>query len=82
MTKLEEWMIKFVTDRQGCKAIELTAEAVSFFPAIDSATIISALGRLVMSGKLVEIEYTLPQLSYRVKSFLLPSGASLYLTKI
>lgn len=63
-----------VFELQGCKAVELCAmeELVasnSDLPAI--------LEEMVSEGKLVEVEYLLPNMNYRIKSFLLPAGTVL-----
>jgi hypothetical protein len=36
---------------------------------------------LITSGELIEIEYVVPDVDYRIKSFLLPKGTQIYLKK-
>jgi hypothetical protein len=73
-------IVEIVTEKQGCKATELCAihELVladngdgNGFPIPD------LVEELVQEEKLVEIEYVLPSMNYRIKSFLLPAGTQI-----
>jgi len=70
-----------VEQAQGCKALELIAklgsEQVWVIEEVNSWTAIELIEELVEEGELIEIEYTLPNMSYRVKSFLLPKGTEI-----
>ena len=77
MTDFEQLIVKIVEDHQGLKATELavlvgdnkaTVGLLGDFPLI--------LDKLVSEGKLVELEYVLPSMNYRAKSFILPANTS------
>lgn len=77
--QLKESIVEAVSSKQGCKDMELfgVPEITTFLKDIvefSNIGIDSIIDELVKGGKLVEIEYTLPQMPYRVKSFLLPAG--------
>jgi len=65
-------IVEYVNDMQGCKATELAARAANL--GLTGRTAVDAIDDLVLSGRLVEVEYTLPDMPDRVKSFLLPGG--------
>ncbi len=72
-------ILAFVSTRPGCTAIELVV-GVGFGEnfALDIPVL---LEKLVDEGSLVEVEYTLPSMSYRTKSILFPKGSNLMITK-
>ena len=41
--------------------------------------VIELLDELIGEGRLVEVEYVLPAMSYRVKSLLFPAGTEIFL---
>lgn len=75
--QVAQYIVSTVTGRQGLKATELVAflggEANrAEFAQID---IVEIIERLVREGQIVEIEYMVPSVPGRVKSFLLPAGS-------
>jgi len=81
---LKDEIVRIVTEYQGMKATEL----VTYIPltihtkkdllwVTTTENIIAAINELVKERRLVEVEYVLPNMSYRVKSFLLPAGTQL-----
>jgi hypothetical protein len=70
--EIKQVITDVVTRMQGCKATELASDEslvplpINDFPGL--------LEEMIKEGRLVEIEYILPHLSYRIKSFLLPPG--------
>ena len=72
MTKEEQnnIILDLVTSKQGCKATELAVE-------IATKADIDLVQTLVTEGRLVEIEYVLPNMPYRIKSFLLPKDTQI-----
>jgi len=76
MTKDEtkDAICQHVAEAQGCKATEL---AVALWQAEDLSSLIA---ELVSEGRLTEVEYVLPNLNYRAKSFLLPGNTSITLS--
>lgn len=67
----DKLVCQVVEEKQGCKATELAADVRI---ATSGRDLPSAIQRLVFAGDLVEIEYILPKLNFRIKSFLLPKG--------
>lgn len=71
MDEAVELVAKEVRELQGCKAMELIASKnlnaydFSWPDAIEEA---------VQRGKIIEIEYMLPNMNWRIKSFYLPGG--------
>ena len=57
--------------RQGLKAIELVVEGSRERIFLSS----DAIEEAVLTGDIVEIEYIVPNMPGRIKSFLLPKGA-------
>lgn len=69
----EEIIIDVVTKLQGCKATELVAR-----PEVATLdNVLELLPKLVKEGKLVEVEYDLPTISYRIKSLYFPAGTEI-----
>ena len=69
--ELVEELAAKVLELQGCKAVELIGKLGAYKPTIIWPDI---LKEAILAGKVVEIEYTLPNMNYRVKSFILPGG--------
>ena len=80
--ELKKLIIDRVTERQGCKAMELMGDGKlmkfldSYGPGLPSKEFMAALSELIEDEQLIEIEYTIPALPWRAKSFLLPGGSS------
>lgn len=72
-------MIEFVTQHPGCTAIELVC-GIGFGEnfAVDVPVL---LEKLVDDGSMIEVEYILPTMSYRVKSILFPKGSDIEFSK-
>jgi hypothetical protein len=74
----ESEAIKLILDtlvsKQGCKATELVSVPEIANCGHDPIDLISTL---VAEGKITEIEYTLPGMEYRLKSFYLPGGSKI-----
>lgn len=66
---IKEKILEAVTHMQGCKALTLIAEVRGALPEL--------ITELIDSGDLREIEYILPTMPYRIKSFLLPKGTDI-----
>ncbi len=73
--EFKDRIVKLVEDCQGLKATELPAkfdlEMLGTLEVVDFPTV---LAELLHERRIVEIEYTLPNMNYRVKSFILPAG--------
>jgi len=67
-----------VEEIQGCKATVLAVTIASTSEQMESLLpypLPELIEELIEEGRLIEIEYALPTMSYRIKSFLLPEGS-------
>jgi len=72
---IKQRIISIVESYQGLKSIEIIAHIpINETVGID---MIKVLDELVMDGCLIEIEYELPTLPNRIKSFYLPKGSKI-----
>lgn len=76
---MKETILHMVNTHQGLKGVELAVKVMSVMdPVMFSHSVFTvAVSELVRDGELIEIEYTLPQMEYRLKSFFLPKGTTL-----
>lgn len=69
-----------VTEMNGCKLIELVADIdIVEYAYNNNVNLVDEIFDMVKNGELVEVEYILPHLSYKIKSFILPSGTDVSL---
>ena len=78
---LKDAIMGVVISHNGCKGTELPvlfaktySEDEQIWPLFIAANVLEALTELVAEKYLVEIEYVLPTMTYRTKSFYLPAG--------
>ena len=64
----------FINCSHGVKATDLILKLISNNPITDDLNYITCVEELVKSGDIIEIEFTVPQMDYRIKSFYLPVG--------
>ena len=69
---IKNTIVNVVTRIQGCKAMHLSCEKEIIDLDLGNRRLPDVVEELIEEGRLVEIEYILPQLSFRLKSFLLP----------
>ena len=78
--EFKQVIVDTVTDVQGCKATELIAHvAEKLEEEFANHDFMKALNELLEAGELEEVEYVLPQMDYRAKSFLLPKNTQIFL---
>ena len=77
-SQLESIIMTIVSDRQGCKISELVVEVVTkhyeLYGSTPEVDLPGLIERMVRDHQLVECEYNLPNMGYRLKSFLMPAG--------
>jgi len=75
MTEAEakDLLVNVVTEVQGLKATELAARLELLELHKADLNIVELIEALVKEKRLVEVEYVLPQMDFRIKSFLLPA---------
>lgn len=72
---------KTVNNNQGIKATELVLEVMHQSSDMNLDAYEDALMELIKEGEIVEVEYTLPQMDYRVKSWYLPKDTVVIISK-
>lgn len=77
--QLKEKIIAYVNKHPGCTAVELVVGVTN--PDLYSVDMPKAIGELVDSGSLCEVEYALPHMKYRCKSVFFSATSSLELRK-
>jgi len=75
-------IVEIVKAVQGCKATELPVHAATLHPEFVQdgerfRQIPELIDELIDEEKLVEVAYSLPDMKYRSKSFLLPAGTEI-----
>jgi len=78
MEELKNKVLEIVTENNGCKLMELVVDCINLK---DAACLSEAVEELVKEGRLIEIEYCVPNMSYRTKSFLLPANTEITIRK-
>jgi len=81
MTKfsLREAILTAVNTRNGINGVDLVLDCMGLVsPWFDNKDYIFQLAELVSSGEIVELEFILPQMDYRLKSIYFPKGTKLY----
>ena len=66
-------IVEIVTEKQGCKATELSYGLSGEVILGDCKPISELIDELIEEERIFEIEYVLPKMNYRIKSFLLPA---------
>jgi len=78
--EVEHTILKVVKTHNGIKATDLLITLchgliVNGFN-VEGDEIINHLYKMIEQGKIVEVEYTIPDMPWRAKSFLLPVGST------
>lgn len=81
MTKeqLKEIILSLIRESTGIRGVELALSVLNkTMPRyFESEMYQECLEELVKSGEIVELEYTLPDMDYRVKSIFFPKGTQI-----
>lgn len=76
VVEVKDWVRKVVNESNGIKAIDLRSRMIiedeGQFPTIDECDRI--IQELVDSGEIVELEFIVQQMDYRIKSMYFPKG--------
>ncbi len=78
--ELKVFIVKKVTEANGIKGTQLVAD-IAIEPGIRECLgtheIPDLLDELVSEGSIVEIEFIVPRMTYKIKSFYLPKGSEI-----
>jgi hypothetical protein len=74
MTPLQEFISRMVEDKGPIKGVDLAVEVATHQHGSRPDEITEALADLVECGEIVEVEYILERMNYRVKSMYFPKG--------
>jgi len=78
MMTIKETVKEIVNKSQGLKAVELSMRVLTETKYdVKSEDIIKTIEDLVREGEIVELEYILPQMDYRIKSIYFPKGTNI-----
>ena len=69
---MKEKIIELVNDCGPIKATELIVKLIEIHDISQNNLILDILNELVKNGDIIEVEYTLPQMNYRIKSLYFP----------
>jgi hypothetical protein len=69
--EIKQLIVERVSEKAGLKAVHLASEEDIVLACKDLPSICE---ELVEEGRLVEVEYVLPEMDWRIKSFYLPAG--------
>ena len=81
---MRDAILKVVSSSQGIKNVDLALKVLTeLLPSSEfkAEQVMEELEKLVNEGEVIEIEYVLPEMNYRIKSFYLPKGTKLYVNK-
>lgn len=80
VVSLRDAILNTVNSHQGIKGVELVLNVMgSVGPVMfDDREYMLELSRLLDSGQIVEVEYTLPTMDYRIKSLYFPKGTKVH----
>lgn len=82
IAKVRASVTHIVNIAQGIKGVDLSVRLATEHPEATGDEILSCIFDMISEGELVEVEYELPLMTYRTKSFILPRGTSININKI
>uniref|UniRef100_A0A6M3L8D9 Uncharacterized protein n=1 Tax=viral metagenome TaxID=1070528 RepID=A0A6M3L8D9_9ZZZZ len=65
----------------GIKGTELVVKIISESDVLIHTDVVKVIEELMEQGEMIEIDYVLPSMEYRIKSFYLPKGTSISIEK-
>lgn len=79
--RLRNRILEIVNPSTGIKGMELATILANEFHPLTTEKILQEIFDLIKEGELIEIEYQLSTMDYRTKSFILPKGTSINISK-
>lgn len=70
--EVKQLLADHLRGKQGLKGVELASQAAHI---LGKESFHEVIEELIVEGKVVEIEYSVPSIPYRLKSFFLPEGS-------
>lgn len=84
--EIRNLILEIVEDKQGCKGAELAVAFVrkqlQLGKEWGTEDFIEVLDRVVVDRGVIEIEYKLPKMGDRMKTFLLPKQSSIWINNV
>lgn len=79
---LRDAILATVNSHQGVKGVELVLNTMGLASKLfDDREYMLELSRLLDEGEIIEVEYSLPQMDYRIKSLYFPKGTQFNVPK-
>ena len=81
----EQFKIKienFINESTGIKKMELIPHVIERTPECTTELITYCIEELVKEGKIMEVEYEVPQMNYRTKSIFFPANTTLRIINV
>jgi hypothetical protein len=72
MTDLDDYILSVVEDKGPIKNTELALSVASHMHGITGSDVTESLDRLLAANQIIEVEYVLASMDYRVKSLYFP----------
>ena len=77
---IKEAILTSINTRNGINGVDLALNIMRLIsPWFNDKDYIFILAELVSSGEIVELEFILPSMDYRIKSIYFPKGTELYI---
>lgn len=77
MTDLDNYILIVVEDKAPIKNVDLAVEIAKHQHGVTESDIAESLKRLASAGKIMEIQYILPNVATRTKSIFFPGKTNL-----
>jgi ribosome biogenesis SPOUT family RNA methylase Rps3 len=75
---MKEKILKLISENPGIKGVELAIKTITSIAEkglpINNLDFVNELEKLVHAGDIIELEYILPQMDYKIKSMFFPKG--------
>jgi hypothetical protein len=76
MTDYREIIIKVVNENNGIKGVDLSLRVMALINPVkfDKDEYFQSLSKAIEDGEILELEFTVPKVDYKVKSIFFPKG--------
>jgi len=74
---IKEAILDIVNSNSGIKAVDLIIEVSTVYPNLSYDEFSAEIAKLIHEEGIIELEYTLPDMYYRIKSIYFPKGTTI-----